>query len=144
MKTTEALVVEFKKLHPRYKCSFRTFRRRRPQHILLSSSRAFLQCLCESCCLKAGEDQCLPLKSVDELVQSTLCKKPLLEDCIDRNCSSCGVQNLTSWRQELQDRLNEKVTWQRWEKTATVAKDQVTNEGTLLSDLMVELEKKIA
>jgi len=48
-KTMEALLKEFKTTHPSTKMSLTTFKRRRPSHILLSSSRKFEQCLCEKC-----------------------------------------------------------------------------------------------
>ena len=48
-KTMEVLLRDFKCSHPNVKMSLTTFKRRRPRHILLSSSRKFCQCLCETC-----------------------------------------------------------------------------------------------
>ena len=107
--------------------------------IMLSSSRAFLQCLCEACTnpmLKVGKLNhylSAKIKHVDHLVDETLCKdQEFNRQCSDRKCSSCGAEQvLGRWKGELQDKLRTGVTWLRWQKTAQSRKTQAEKKGCL-------------
>lgn len=125
-KTVAALYKDFRKTHPTCNISLTTFSRRRPRNVLLSSSRAFVQCLCEICVNPMLKVEKLKkfLRStpsnVDELVSETLCKCELLysKPCIERVCSRCGVKKIIdTWRAELRTSLEDEITWERWEKT---------------------------
>ena len=41
--------IDFKKVHPHTKISFSTFKRRRPNNVLLAGCNKLVQCLCEKC-----------------------------------------------------------------------------------------------
>lgn len=151
-KTVAALYKDFRKTHPTCNISLTTFSRRRPRNVLLSSSRAFVQCLCEICVnpmLKVEKlKKFLPSSpsNVDELVSETLCKCELLDSkpCIERVCSKCGVKKIVdTWRAELQTSLEDEITWMRWEKTVKSRKDLVKRVGTLnhlIEELAVDME----
>ncbi|XP_076440515.1 uncharacterized protein LOC143279993 [Babylonia areolata] len=142
---------EFISRHPNYKISLTTFSRRRPKHVLLSSSRAFQQCLCETCVnpmLKIEKLNrrlvSLRPKNVDELVRATLCKTEYSRKCIDRKCTECGVEKVVNkWKEELCEAVEDEIHWFRWEKTAQSGKDQVVKHGTLgkmIEELKIEMQ----
>ena len=104
------LFLDFKDQHPDSKVSFSTFKRKRPNNILLSNSIKFVQCLCEKCVnimlvmeplnffLKKKPETGQPamnskISNAEELVKKTMCKD-VKRECIDRKCEFCGVSGL--------------------------------------------------
>ena len=151
-KRIEDLYEDFKKKNPSYKISLTTFARRRPSHILLSSSRAFLQCLCEKCENPMLKMKVLntflqvKIKPVDHLVEQTLCDyQAFKKTCTDRKCGTCGVDKIIlSWKLELESKLNQQVKWTRWEQTAKSGKDLVEKCSTSsLDNLLTELQGEL-
>ncbi|XP_070200577.1 uncharacterized protein [Littorina saxatilis] len=150
-KTVKCLFGEFRKKNPQYKISLTTFKRRRPQHILLSSSAAFRQCLCLHCVnpmLKAQRinpflPHDLKIKHEDDLVERTMCKhRTFQRDCVDRNCRNCGVDVFFDSLDGKLPALQEPVTWFKWQKSDRSPMDQVKKAGTweqLLHELREEL-----
>ena len=149
-KRIEDLYEDFKKKNPSYKISLTTFARRRPSHILLSSSRAFLQCLCEKCENPMLNMKVLntflqvKIKHVDHLVEQTLCDyQAFKRSCIDRKCGTCGVDKIIlSWKLEQESKLNQQVKWTRWEQTAKSGKDLV-EKCSSLDNLFTELQGEL-
>lgn len=152
-KSMVELLQDFKKAHPAAKMSLTTFKRRRPQHIVLSSSRKFLQCLCEKCTnimllvyvlnpfLEKRTDQVDgqirrvrmtdKISDVEDLVERTLCENSR-RDCWDRECPKCGVALLIEkLSRVVGEKGNEIRKWSRWEKTEKSAKDLVYKENTI-------------
>jgi hypothetical protein len=144
---------DFKKENPRTVVSFSTFARRRPRDVLLSSKRAFHQCLCEHCTnakLKMEKlNPYLPssckVTDVDQLVEETLCRshEQTGRACIDRHCDLCGPKIVTTkWRALLKEQTETPIAWQKWEKTEQSSKDFVEKAGTI-STMIDELEKEL-
>ena len=97
-KTMLDLFYEFHAFHLNQTVSLTTFKRRRPNHVALSSSRKFLQCLCEKCTnvmllmsvlnpfLKKKSDDKASTEKVtnaDDLVQKTVCEN-VTRACLKR------------------------------------------------------------
>jgi hypothetical protein len=96
-----------------------TFYRHRPTNCKLVRQMPHRQCICEVCAnaslaldalINAGVKTIV--RDLRELVKSTLCD-PQNMNCIKRNCSTCGVQYLTSQWIEMVG-PEKKVTWKRW------------------------------
>lgn len=149
-KTVKSLFEVFKQKYPQYKVSLATFSRRRPQYILLSSSRAFRQCLCRNCVnpiLKVEKlnpflPKDLRIQNVDDLVGRTLCSSGYDRDCVDRHCQKCGVSVLESAVGGYLPDSSQTVTWLKWEKTDRAPMDQVKHTGTpqqLMKELLDEV-----
>lgn len=130
---------DFKIRHPDVKMSLTTFSRRRPRHVMLSSSRAFLQCLCEKCVNpmlkldKLNAFLMVKIRNVDDLVERTICGvRQYNRDCIDRKCDSCGVTRVVEgWRAEVGNNLSKAITWFKWEQSEGKGKDKVEKSGTV-------------
>ena len=143
------LYADFVLKHPQRKISMTTFSRRRPRHILLSSSRAFLQCLCEKCINpmlkmeKLNPLLTVPMTTVEELAESTVCGENLFNRaCVDAKCDSCGHSKvIEGWKTELKERLNEEITWFEWKQVGK-SKDKIQEKGTV-EMLIQALEKDL-
>ena len=122
------LLKEFKQEHTHAKISLSTFKRYRPKHIVLFSSRKFRQCLCENCennvllmnVVNCHVSKSLQAESIDELIKLTLCSR-FKRQCIDRSCPNCGVKPFIEKVKSdigLRDAsLSQVVKWSRWERT---------------------------
>ncbi|XP_035824226.1 uncharacterized protein LOC118477139 [Aplysia californica] len=147
---TKSMVVlfkELKKTHPNVKISFATFKRRRPQSISLSSSRKFLQCLCERCTNVMllmevlNKEISNRITSIEALVEQTLCQN-VERMCIERQCPNCGVNSLIqSIKGNIED-LTVVRKWSKWEKSEKASKDLVFHESPL-SEILSLLEKSV-
>ena len=143
------LFSDFKKKNPEVKMSFSTFKRRRPPHIVLSSSRKFLQCLCEKCTnamlLMSVINSELPrdsrIANVETLVNKTLCES-VSKLCIERECSSCGVDALFSSFEEQISDLSKERKWSCWEKTERCSKDLVFRHSSV-SEILSLLKQNV-
>ena len=126
--------------HPDAKMSRRTFFHRRPAHIMPSESRAFRQCLCDTCVnpmLKMSKLEQMteqPIKTVDELVLKTVCAI-FSRDCVERTCKLCGIDQFCARLRETleqREKLNRPVVWRKREKTEDEVdkrKDLVQKKG---------------
>ena len=72
-------------------------------------------------------------------MRKTLCN-PIKRDCVDRECSLCGVDNVMEQVKGGVEGSDREVTWSRWEKTDTRRKDLVEKSGSMseLIDLLDE------
>lgn len=151
-KKVEDLYNDFKKAHSDVKISLSTFKRRRPNNILLTSSHKFVQCLCERCTnvmlLMAPINSELPglhkITNIDELVKKTLCHEPRRE-CFERKClhENCSSKNfIDKLKDLLSEKLNRMKRWSRWERTEKSSKDLVQMESCL-SDILQRLESSL-
>lgn len=117
-------------LHDKYKAiveapvSFATFKRLRPSNVKLSQTESLNQCLCEVCendrlmltVLNANISQDKKLKSLYDVSAISLCPTEYHFhelDCIQRQCSSCGIFKLEEYFTDL-DNIKS-VTWHIWE-----------------------------
>jgi len=130
------LFSDFKKLNLANKMPFTTFKRRRPNNILPSSSRKFNQCLCESTerCVNVMLimdviNPYLDQKSdarllsehvtcVEELVRRSLCEN-MRRDCIEREYDTerWGTNDfLVCVRSKISRDGHVQKEWKQWEK----------------------------
>ena len=146
-KTMLDLFYEFHAFHPNQKVSLTTFKRRRPNHVALSSSRKFLQCLCEKCTnvmllmsvlnpflKKKSDDKALTEKvtNADDLVQKTVCEN-VTRACLKRECERCGIDNfISSVKMQISEHLSEQREWKRWEKSERSKKDLVRKKNPVI------------
>lgn len=156
-KTMATLFLEFKQENPQSRLSLTTFKRRRPENILLSTSRKFLQCLCERCVnamlimktlnpfLDRKTQQCLfteKVNCVEELVKKTLCVD-VKRNCLERTCNSCGPEPLiASIREKVGTNSDSVKVWKQWEKTERAGKELVIHQDCL-SVVIDHLDKEL-
>ncbi|CAH1791646.1 unnamed protein product [Owenia fusiformis] len=118
-----------------YDVSFTTFYRLKPVQVKKLSETSRKSCGCKACfnvALKAEAIQKLVASSNDvqvkeqkkqltksksELANLVLCQYQNLPDpkCLEKSCTSCGVQNLKNHYKDLLKHGDEEVTWRCWE-----------------------------
>lgn len=114
---------QFKNQNPDCPVGFSKFAALRPKCVKTMKNNSFNNCLCEYCSnieIKATILNKLLKGKFNkyELTKRTLCPKEegeifFKKECINRNCSQCGVDELKT---ELSEALNRKtVSWKRWE-----------------------------
>ena len=122
----------FQREHSECMIAFSTFAKLRPRNIKLAKYWKLFQCLCEYCenvkyLLETANNiaqaqryaQCV-LQDHYRLAHVTLCEKGDDEEfhkiaCIERKCSSCGVEKIQElYGPILDDNSETPCTWKRW------------------------------
>lgn len=133
-----------------HKLSLRTFFRYKPKSVLSVTKTKFHQALCDVCMnpkmKMAVLNSFLVVKTdVDSISEMTLCPNKT-RDCVSRTCQHCGVDDVEEQiLLTLSDRLDENVSWNRWEtvKSNGSSRVQKIRKNGLLRDLISELFKEI-
>lgn len=129
--TLQSAFSRFRHENPGQKISLSSFKKQRPKQILTMDKEKFRTCLCEYCLniefkLESINRTCelenqkhLKLNDRFDCVKMSLCDKDSdfnKRECLERNCSMCGVHKITTHFQPLSQMSGEKtLKWKRWE-----------------------------
>ena len=157
---------KFNKENPGIFMGITKFKKLRPNYILTMGNNKLAQCLCERCTniefklqaimrYMAGHklSKCA-FKDKYSISRVTLCPKADGEEyktkCLDRECQQCGVHKVKASLVEIVQRINEEISWYRWEtkefpyKGSTIKRMVKEMKTATIKSMLNELENEMA